>query len=86
MTERDARRTRSKAGRLLLLYLLRSNDLISYRGAQTDIADFLGVNRSTICKDLRELDRVIAIYTDLAARQPWLERSERPIAPSEIKM
>lgn len=85
MTERDARRTRSKAGRLLLLYLLRSNDLISYRGAQTDIADFLGVNRSTICKDLRELDRVIAIYTDLAARQQWLDRSERSIAPSEIR-
>lgn len=74
MTQPDARRTRSKAARLLLLHLLRTDGVIEYRGARSDVARWLGVNRSTITKDFRELDRVLAIYRDLAARQPWLER------------
>ena len=74
MTQPDARRTRSKAARLLLLYLLRNDGVIEYRGARADIARWLGVNRSTITRDLRELDKMLAIYGDLAARQPWIRR------------
>lgn len=74
MTHLDARRTRSKAARLLLLYLLRRDGVLSYRGAQSDLAHWLGVHRSTITKDLRELDKTVAIYNDLLARQPWVRR------------
>lgn len=77
MAERpDAKRTRSKAGRLLLLHLLRTNGVLNYRGAQADVAKWLHVNRSTICRDMREIDRITAIYQDLAARQPWVARSQ----------
>lgn len=76
MAEVDAKRTRSKAGRLLLLHLLRSDGVMDHYGAASDVARWLGVNRSTICRDLREVDRVIAIYNDLAARQPWIERAK----------
>ena len=51
MTQPDARRTRSKAARLLLLYLLRNDGVIEYRGARADVARWLGVHRSTITKD-----------------------------------
>lgn len=74
MTQPDARRTRSKAARLLLLYLLRNDGVLNYRGARSDVARWLGVNRSTITRDLRELDKMLAIYGDLAARQPWIRR------------
>ena len=75
MTELDTRRTRSKAARLLLLYLLRADDVLNYRGARSDVAAWLGVHRSTITRDLRELDKMLAIYGDLAARQPWIRRA-----------
>ena len=74
MTQPDARRTRSKAARLLLLYLLRADGVVEYRGAKADVARWLGVHRSTITKDFRELDKMIVIYRDLAARQPWIRR------------
>lgn len=74
MAGSDAKRTRSKAARLLLLHLLRQDGVIGYRGAASDLARWLGVNRSTICKDLQELDRMLVIYNDLAARQPWIRR------------
>lgn len=82
MAERpDAKRTRSKAGRLLLLHLLRTNGVLNYRGAQADVAKWMHVNRSTICRDMREIDRIMAIYQDLAARQPWMERPQTRVEP-----
>jgi predicted transcriptional regulator YheO len=74
MTGHDARRTRSKAARLLLLYLLQRDGVLNYRGAQTDVAQWLGVHRSTITRDLRQVEAALAIYADLAARQPWIRR------------
>jgi len=70
----DSRRTRSKAGRLLLLYLLQRDGVLDYRGAQADMGRWLGVNRSTICKDLREVGRIERIYRELADKQPWATR------------
>lgn len=74
MTGHDARRTRSKAARLLLLYLLQRDGVLNYRGARADVARWLGIHRSTVTRDLRELDKMIAAYADLAARQPWIRR------------
>jgi IS30 family transposase len=38
------------------------------------IGDVLGVNRSTILRDLRALDQVEAEYQWLMAKQPWTRR------------
>lgn len=69
--DRLALRTTSKAGRLLLLYLLREAGVIDGQTLQA-IGDVLSVNRSTILRDLRVLDQVEAEYRRLLAVQPWL--------------
>lgn len=67
------KRTSTKAGRLMLLYHLRRDGVIDDLTLQ-EIGDALGVNRSTILRDLRDLDDVEAEYRHLMASQPWLQR------------
>lgn len=64
----------SKASRLLLLHLLREAGVIGDEATQSDIARWLGVNRSTVHKDLRAIDAAIALYRELEASQPWVRR------------
>jgi excisionase family DNA binding protein len=68
------KRTVSKAGRLLLLYLLRDRGLLGDEVSQSDLARWLQVNRSTIHKDLKTIDEVVALYHDLETIQPWVKR------------
>ena len=68
-----ATNTTTKAGRLLLLHRLREAGVIEGRTLQ-EIGDALGVNRSTILRDLRVLDQVEAEYQRLMAEQPWARR------------
>lgn len=63
----------TKAGRMLLLYLLRQDGVMG-EATQADIARWLGVNRSTIHKDLDAIDETIEHYRALLAAQPWLRR------------
>lgn len=68
-----ATNTTTKAGRLLLLYRLREAGVLDGRTLQS-VGDVLGVNRSTILRDLRVLDQVETEYQRLLAEQPWLRR------------
>ena len=68
------KRTVSKAGRLLLLYLLRDRGLLGDEVSQSDLARWLQVNRSTIHKDLKTIDDVVELYRDLETTQPWVKR------------
>jgi hypothetical protein len=68
------KRTTSKAGRLLLLYRLREAGVIGEENTLQEIGDALGVDRSTILRDLELLDQVEAEYTRLMALQPWARR------------
>ena len=68
------KRTVSKAGRLLLLYLLRDRGLLGDDVSQSDLARWLGVNRSTVHKDLKAIDGVIELYRELETTQPWIKR------------
>ena len=65
--------TTSKAGRLVLLLRLRDAGVLEDQTLQA-IGDVLGVNRSTIPRDLRVLDQVEEEYQRLMAGQPWLKR------------
>ena len=65
------RTTISKAGRLMLLLRLRDAGVLEDQTLQA-IGDELGVNRSTILRDLRVLDQVEAEYRRLMAEQPWV--------------
>ena len=67
------KRTISKAGRLMLLYRMREAGITDDLTLQ-DMGEALGVNRSTIMRDLRELDEVEAEYRHLIATQPWVQR------------
>lgn len=58
---------------MLLLYLLRQDGVLEDT-TQADIARWLGVNRSTIHKDLEAIDETIEHYRALLAAQPWLRR------------
>ncbi|MCP4541797.1 MAG: helix-turn-helix domain-containing protein [Chloroflexi bacterium] len=68
------KRTTSKAGRLLLLYRLREAGVIGDDNTLQEIGNALGVNRSTILRDLAVIDQVEAEYTLLMASQPWMQR------------
>lgn len=63
----------TKAGRMLLLYLLKQDGVLG-EATQADIARWLGVNRSTIHKDLDAIETTLATYRALLAAQPWLRR------------
>lgn len=63
----------NKAGRLLLLYLLREHEVLGDEVSQSEIARWFNVNRSTIHKDLRVMDDVLAVYRELLATQPWVD-------------
>jgi excisionase family DNA binding protein len=65
--------TVSKGARLILLRDLRIANLLEGLTLQ-EIGDALGVNRSTILRDLRDLDAAEAEYRRLMATQPWLHR------------
>lgn len=39
-----------------------------------DVGQVTGVNKSTICRDLQDLDAVEAEYRRLMATQPWIPR------------
>lgn len=67
-------RTTSKAARLLLLYLLRESGALGDEVRNADVARWLGVNRSTVGKDLRVLDEVLTAWRELQATQPWVRR------------
>ena len=69
------KRTVNKAARLVLLHLLREGGALDQDATRADVARLLGVHRSTITKDLAELDRALALYHELAAQQGWLRRS-----------
>lgn len=68
------KRTVNKAARLVLLHLLREGGALDQDATRADVARLLGVHRSTITKDMAELDRALALYHDLAAQQGWLRR------------
>lgn len=68
------KRTVAKAARLVLLHLLREGGALDADARRADVARLLGVHRSTITKDLRELDAALALYHELAAQQGWLKR------------
>ncbi len=68
------KRTVSKAGRLLLLYLLRDRSLLGDDVSQSDLARWLGVNRSTVHKDMKAIDEVVELYRELETTQPWVKR------------
>ena len=66
------KQTLTKSGRMLLLYLLR--DEIEGLTLQ-QLADALGgVHRSTILRDLEEIEKVESEYQRLMAVQPWVQR------------
>lgn len=67
-------RATSKAARLLLLYLLRESGALGDEVRNADVARWLGVNRSTVGKDLRVLDEVLTAWRKLQATQPWVRR------------
>jgi len=67
------KRTLTKAGRMTLLHHLRQDGLLEGLTLQ-EIGAVLGLNRSTIMRDLRELDAVEAEYRHIMATQPWLRR------------
>lgn len=69
-----AKRTTNKAARLVLLHLLREGGALDADARRADVARLLGVHRSTITKDLAELDQALALYHELAAQQGWLRR------------
>ena len=77
-----ATNTTTKAGRLLLLHRLREAGVIEGRTLQ-EIGDALGVNRSTILRDLRVLDQVEAEYQRLMAEQPWARRERKVVYPAD---
>ena len=64
----------SKAGRLVLLLRLRDAGVLESKSVRA-IADWLGVGRSTIFRDLTVLDQVDAAYQQLQRDRPW-ERLE----------
>lgn len=68
------KRTVAKAARLVLLHLLREGGALPSEANQSDIAALLGVNRSTIHRDLRELDKALDLYQELVSQQLWLRR------------
>lgn len=68
------KRTVAKAARLVLLHLLREGGALPNDANQSDIAALLGVNRSTIHRDLRELDKALDLYQELVSQQLWLRR------------
>jgi excisionase family DNA binding protein len=65
--------TISKAGRLVLLLRLRDAGVLEDQTLQA-IGGVLGVNRSTILRDLLVLDQVEEEYRRMMAEQPWLRR------------
>jgi len=65
--------TISKAGRLVLLLRLREAGVLEDQTLQS-IGDAVGVNRSTILRDMQVLDQVEEEYQRLMAEQPWLKR------------
>jgi hypothetical protein len=67
------KRTTTKAGRLLLLHWLRDAGALNGLTLQA-IGDALDVNRSTILRDMQELDLAEAEYQRLMFEQPWAER------------
>lgn len=69
-----AKRTTNKAARLVLLHLLKEGGALDTDATRADVARLLGVHRSTITKDLAELDTALALYHELAAQQGWLRR------------
>lgn len=54
--------------------LSRVGGALDQDATRADVARLLGVHRSTITKDMAELDRALALYHDLAAQQGWLRR------------
>ena len=60
----------TKAGRLLLLYRLREEGVLDGMTLQV-IGDTLGVNRSTVLRDLRDLEQAESEFHRLAATLPW---------------
>jgi Mn-dependent DtxR family transcriptional regulator len=63
------KRTVNKAARLVLLHLLREGGALPSEANQSDVARLLNVNRSTITRDLRELDAGVIRVT--LKFQPW---------------
>jgi excisionase family DNA binding protein len=67
------KRTTSKGARLLLLRDLKTAGLLEGLTLQ-EIGDVIGHNRSTIMRDLRDLEHVEEEYRRIMAAQPWLKR------------
>lgn len=68
-----SKRTVSKAARLVLLLRLRQQGVLEDL-TYAAIGDVFGVNRSTILRDMEELDLVEEEYQRLMATQPWVRR------------
>lgn len=67
------KRTISKAARLMILHRLRADGLLDDLTLQA-IGDAFGLNRSTVMRDLRDLDQVEEEYERLMKGQPWVKR------------
>ena len=67
-------RNTTKAGRLALIMELQRAGLIGDEVSQADLARWLGVNRSTIHKDLAVIVQAQAVAAELLATQPWAVR------------
>lgn len=63
----------SKAARLILLLRLREQGILEDLSYQA-IGDVFGVDRSTILRNMEELDLVEEEYRRLMATQPWVRR------------
>lgn len=63
----------SKAARLILLLRLREQGILEDLTYQ-EIGDVFGVDRSTILRNVEELDLVEEEYRRLMATQPWVRR------------
>ncbi len=67
------KKTLTKAARMLLLLRLQEEGVLNDLTLQA-IGDVLNVNRSTIHRDLGDLEKVEREYQRLMARQPWIKR------------
>jgi excisionase family DNA binding protein len=67
------KKTLTKTGRMLLLLRLQEQGVLNDLTLQA-IGDILDVNRSTIHRDLEELEKVEREYQRLMTGQPWIKR------------
>jgi excisionase family DNA binding protein len=68
------KRTAHKAARMMLLFHLRQAGVLQDLSLE-EIGQIAGVNRSTIHRDMQDMEAVEAEYHRLMAEQPWIRRT-----------